>query len=145
MREGVWSRRSPPSVSKATQTLRIEYIGTAAAFRCRRALREKGRVLDFGGCRFDDRHYTRFGRILLAEEGFEGSEEFSGFMQFEAPMSEIDAVVNAILQGKCVVLFGKEGKELAGKFLLLLKGDPAYFRGLGYEKDTLSALSERLG
>ncbi len=84
---------------------------------------------EFGGVRYDNRHYTRFGRILLAEE--EPAEQ-AGYTAFVAPMSEDGAIYRNIALGHGTLLVGGEGKEICMLLLRLLAGE-----------DVLSALSEQ--
>ncbi len=98
-------------------------------------------VRDFGGHRIDDRHYTRFGKIYLCPSRDMLPAEFEGYMQFEAPMSETDAVICAILKGRPVVLLGEEGREFARELLRLARGEEGSLRERGVSQYTLAALA----
>ena len=75
---------------------------------------------EFGGVRYDNRHYTRFGRILLSEEE---PSEHEGFTAFVAPMSEDGAIYRNIALGHGTLLVGGEGKHICMLLLKLLEGE----------------------
>ncbi len=105
---------------------------------------------EFGGVRFDDRHYTRFSRVIYSEEKADvGELALHGFRAvFDAPMSEDDAIYREIVRGHGIALFGGEGRKIMNLLFSLLKrskeaADFLYSIGL-CERD-LVALLVRLG
>ncbi len=105
---------------------------------------------EFGGVRYDDRHYTRFSRVVYSEDGAEKEELAArGFQTaFEAPMSEDDAIYREIVSGHGIALFGGEGRKIMNILFSLLKGkkDAADFLySLSLRERELAALLVRLG
>lgn len=106
--------------------------------------------LEFGGARYDDRHYTRFSRVICSEGRADEKElALYGFQAaFVAPMSEDEAIYRAIAAGHGVALMGGEGRKILTLLYALLQGkkeaaDFLYSLGLG--EGELAALLVRLG
>lgn len=82
-------------------------------------------LLEFGGLRYDDRHYTPFGRMLLARRrpadmtpifAYGGTKLLEG-EDGEALWEEIAR------SASCVLLTGEEGKKTFGRLLNLCRGE----------------------
>ncbi len=106
--------------------------------------------VEFGGVRYDDRHYTRFSRVIYSEEKADKGElALYGFHAvFEAPMSEDDGIYREIVRGHGIALLGGEGKKIMNTLFALLQGkkDAADFLySLGLYEGELASLLVRLG
>ncbi len=95
---------------------------------------------EFGGVRYDDRHYTRFRRILLSEEEPADTEEFTSFV---APMSEDEEIYREIARGHGCLLVGGEGKKICMRLLKFLAGEDVLPSALGESEK--SRIRVRLG
>ena len=100
--------------------------------------------LEFGGVRYDDRHYTRF-RVLCAGEG-EVDEARAARLGYGAvlrfPEADDEAVYKAILT-RGAVLLGGEKEEIFSRLLALVSGKKADLPMMG--ERARSALAARLG
>ncbi len=81
----------------------------------------KAGVFDLGGVRYDDRHFTRFRRILIAEDGSLGAG---------LPVKAVDAgkegwLAAAAEEKACVLLFGETVREAAELILRIVRGEDA--------------------
>ncbi len=106
---------------------------------------------EFGGARYDDRHYTRLGRILYTDTMSEcaGMVADSACMTlFEAPMSEDEAIYRTLASGHAALLVGGEGREIVRLLLSLLKGEEGAadrLRAIGLSDREIAALVIWLG
>ncbi len=92
-------------------------------------------VYDLGGVRYDDRHFTRFRRILIAENGTCGAG---------LPVRAVDVggewLTAAAEEKRCVLLFGGNVREAAGLILRIVRGEDAE----DVPPSILAALREKL-
>lgn len=100
-------------------------------------------ALDFGGVRFDEKHYSRYGRVLLSKAEV-NAEKFGIRTQIVAPMSEDEGVYREILRGN-VLLCGGEGKEIFRRLYALLRGKDRALSSLHLGERELFALAHSLG
>ena len=105
---------------------------------------------EFGGFRYDDRHYTRPQRILLAEKIPDDRElsKYGIMTAFDAPMSEDETIYREIGRGHGILLCGGEGRVICRILFLLLRGrkeseDFLYALGLGERE--IEQIKKRLG
>ncbi len=76
-------------------------------------------VFDLGGVRYDDRHFTRLRRILIAREEGDGV----GLSVKKIDTGSENWLQDAAQARECVLLFGKEIKEAAALILEIVRGD----------------------
>lgn len=122
----------------------------AAKFGARKLVLGGVELIEFGGVKYDAKHYTRFGHLLYAESvpTIEELKDYGIDTVFEAPMSEDDKIYRALIGGHEVLLVGGEGREIMRTLLAFLRGEKEiatrlYSVGL-YEKE-LATLTARLG
>lgn len=95
------------------------------AILCKRILaRENGRevkegVFDLGGVRYDDRHYTRFHRLLIAKREADGD----GLAVKRISVDEEGWLFAAAEEGTCALLYGGTVKEAASLILRIVRGE----------------------
>lgn len=105
---------------------------------------------EFGGARYDKKHFTRFGRLIFSEgEGDRAELALYGFETvFKAPMSENNAIYRAIIAGKQTALLGGEGSKIMHLLFSLLQGKKEaadFLYSVGLSERELAALLVRLG
>lgn len=103
--------------------------------------------LEFGGVRYDEKHYTRFGKILLAKDETMQSGELTayGVTDFIDCTAENGELYDKIARARgCAVLAGKAGESAFRNLLHLTRGinKPLYDLGVGTE--TVRLLKEKL-
>ncbi len=75
-------------------------------------------VFDLGGVRYDDRHFTRMGRILIAKE----EKDAEGLFVKKVDTGSEDWLAET--EGNaCVLLFGEGVKEGAERILRIVRGE----------------------
>ena len=75
-------------------------------------------VFDLGGVRYDDRHYTRLCRILIAEDGTRGHD-----LPVKRICTEEEWLLPAAEARDCVLLYGENVKEAASLILRIVRGE----------------------
>ncbi len=101
-------------------------------------------LLEFGGERYDEKHYTPFGRILYAEEKPQFSEGFRFYgIRIFLPEEEKDPLRVIAETNGGVLLYGKRGEEVFEALLNLLKGNEEPLAE-GIDEETLTRLKEKL-
>ena len=105
---------------------------------------------EFGGVRYDDRHYTRFGVTLYADTMSESGdlEEYGISAVFMSPELHDDAVFRTIALGHGALLVGGEGRKICEMLFSLVKGEEDalnFLRSLGFAEGEIGALKNRLG
>ncbi len=103
------------------------------------------RLLEFGGVRYDDRHYTRFGALCAARTGEveEGDAAAYGYgAVLRSPDADDEAVYGAILT-RGAVLLGGDAEEIFARLFALVAGRNCALPVMG--ERTLAALAARLG
>ena len=113
-----------------------------------RTTRELGSVTacDFGGRRYDSRHYTAF--VALYADTMPEEDALGGLTVYDAPMSADDMLYRDMVCGKTVLLVGGEGKQIFRILWKFLKEDASavtFLRGLGLGEGELLRLRSRLG
>ncbi len=106
------------------------------------------RCVELGGVRYDDRHYTRFGRVLYAEEEPEG-EELAAYgvkrtVRTDRPDGE---TMRRILGAPCVLVTGAGAAEVCSLLLALARREEdaaERARALGLEEKEIEGLRQRL-
>lgn len=98
-------------------------------------------LLEFGGVKYDERHYTPFGRIILAKELPERMEELKAYCA--VPLAEEGNAFEKIASARgCVLLYGERGREIFKHLLALVKGEELTLAGVG--GSTIERLKEKL-
>ncbi len=76
-------------------------------------------VFDLGGVRYDDRHYTRLRRILIAES----EEAAEGLCVKKCNTCDGKWLFAAAERGICTLLFGENVREAASLVLRIVRGE----------------------
>lgn len=103
-------------------------------------------VLDFGGVRYDERHYTRLHRLYLSERLPPAAESALRAAVFLSPACRDGEIFRAIASGN-VLLVGGEGKEIFKRLYSFLRGDGAAasaLADLSLGEHEISLLEQRL-
>lgn len=120
----------------------------AAKYGARKLTVNGARFLEFGGLRYDEKHYTRFCRILLAEETPILTEELRAYGAETILTLRADdpSLYERIAAAKgCAVLAGEEGKAAFSRLISMMRGEGEDLISLGVGKGTLFKLKEKLG
>lgn len=81
------------------------------------------RCVEAGGVRYDEKHYTRFGRALFSKEEPHGREELFSYGVTEfLPASENALGLLARAKG-CVLVYGTGAEEALSRLIGILKGE----------------------
>lgn len=101
-------------------------------------------LIEFGGARYDEKHFTPFGRVLYAKERpvFSEGFRFYGVVLFISEEEEHPFELIEAAHG-CVLLYGNRGAKVYNALLNLLKGqkDPLFE---GVDEAVLTRLREKL-
>ncbi len=103
--------------------------------------------LEFGGVKYDDKHYTRFGRVLLAKSEPERIDELTayGVTDFIRCTTENNQIYDRVARARgCVVLAGEAGESAFQKLLNLVRGINKPLYDFGVETETVRLLKEKL-
>lgn len=101
--------------------------------------------LELGGVRYDDRHYTAFGKVVLAKAAPSAREQLRGYGVTKTleGMEEGPALYEEIAHASgCVLLAGEAGKRVFSALLSLMKGECKEITGVSAE--TLALIEEKL-
>ena len=94
---------------------------------------------EFGGVRYDEKHYTRLGQLLISDEV---PKESTGDI-LEVSLSDMDipnALRTLIASETCVLICGKGARELGLQLVHFARGEAA----LPLTEEELSLLAEKL-
>lgn len=76
-------------------------------------------VFDLGGVRYDDRHFTRLGRILIARD----ASDSDGLAVKKCSICDDNWLKTAAEERECVLLFGEDIREAAALILRIVRGE----------------------
>ncbi len=119
----------------------------AAPCGARKLIADGNEYLEFGGVRYDEKHYTRFGKILLVKDETEQTDELTayGVTDFIDCTTENDELYDKIARARgCVVLAGEAGESAFQKLLNLMRGINKPLYDFGVETETVRLLKEKL-
>lgn len=102
---------------------------------------------EFGGVRYDEKHYTRFEKVLFCRELPEKRSELSLYgvtkvLQFSADESKLYEEI-ARTNG-CVLLTGEEGERAFRRLLEFSRGDAGTLKAVGVSPESMDLLREKL-
>lgn len=80
--------------------------------------------LELGGVRYDDRHYTRYRKILVADAEPDDPDKLFRYGVREFIAAGEDALQRAAEAKECVLLFGADAGRLGELILSACSGDP---------------------
>ncbi len=101
--------------------------------------------LEFGGIRYDDRHFTRFGAVLLAGSA-PAPADLAGEKRtvFVSPQKGDETVYRTLSLGHGILLAGGEGREICRLLLSFVRGDiraERELRAIGLTEEELSRIA----
>lgn len=108
----------------------------------RKLVAGENEFLEFGGVRYDEKHFTPFGRVLLARRESSGLDGISayGFTK-QLDMRDEPALYEEIASTTGgVVLKGEAGAAAFARLIAFVRGEPI----LGVSEETLARLKEKL-
>ena len=98
----------------------------AAKYGARKLLFGSAELLEFGGVRYDEKHYTPFGKLLLAKEPLEKEltcGEYGTVEPLEYSAADPELYQEIAHSADCVLLFGGEGELAFRALYALLRGE----------------------
>lgn len=112
----------------------------------RRLFADGVECLELGGVRYDEKHYTPFGRVLLAKDEPERTEELKLYgVEKTLPCEGNDVPYEEIASAKgCVLLCGARGRTAFEALLALARGDAEPLLAAGADGRTILRLKEKL-
>lgn len=114
----------------------------AAKYGARKLVCNERELLEFGGVRYDGKHYTPFGKLLLAKEPPELPYSAYGAEKLLAiPASDPALYLEIARTAGVVLLFGEEGEKAFRNLYALLREESA---PQGIDGETLRLLTEKL-
>lgn len=100
-------------------------------------------LLEFGGVKYDKKHFTRFGKAVLAREEPAPALFVYGFRLLRGPVD--GALFEALAAAdECAVLFGEEGKAAFERLYSFARGKEEALTALGTTEETCFRLKEKL-
>ena len=102
--------------------------------------------LELGGVRYDEKHYTPFGRVMLAKTKPEKTEELKRYgVEKVLDCEGNDTLYEEIASAKgCVLLYGARGRTAFEALLALARGDSAPLLSAGADERTILRLKEKV-
>lgn len=112
----------------------------------RRIVADGVECLEFGGVKYDEKHYTPFGRVLLAKDKPKQTEELKLYgVENVLSCEGNDALYEEIASVKgCVLLYGERGRTVFEALLALVKGRAEPLLSAGVDERTILRLKEKL-
>ena len=102
-------------------------------------------LLEFGGVRYDEKHFTPFGRLLLAKELPQALDELKDYGVTDILGEEEDDPYEKIANARgCVVAVGKGGEEVFKSLLEFVRGINKPLYDIGVTTQQLAHLKEKL-
>lgn len=102
--------------------------------------------LEFGGVRYDEKRFTRFGRVAFARETPRGTDEILayGYPGFVSGSADDAKTYSQIAQNGGGILCGEEGEKIFSALLALARGENRAIYETGVSRETVSRLEELL-
>ena len=101
--------------------------------------------LEFGGVRYDEKHFTPFGKILLAKAKSKTTDELRTYGVTEIFEDETPEVYEEIARSRgCVLLCGEAGERIFQALLNLARGINQPLYDLDVDRATVELLKEKL-
>lgn len=119
----------------------------AAPFGARKLFADGTECFEFGGARYDEKHFTPFGKLLYSKDVPQKTEELStyGITQVWQGDAEDPEIYELIAREKGgVLVLNKAGKKVCETLLALLKGENKYLYDIGLKRETVALLEEKL-
>ena len=111
----------------------------------RRILMDGVDCLEFGGVRYDEKHYTPFGRVMLAKEKPERTEELKRYgVRLLFCERNDDLYEEIACENGCVLLYGAKGRAVFEALLALVRGNVEPLLSAGADERTILRLKEKL-
>ena len=112
----------------------------------RRLFADGVECLELGGVRYDEKHYTPFGRVMLAKDKPEQTKELKLYgvekvLPCEGNLIPYEEIASA--KG-CVLLCGARGRVAFEALLALARGDSEPLLAAGADERTILRLKEKL-
>ena len=117
----------------------------AAKCGARKLVADGTECLEFGGVRYDEKHYTPYGKILLARSMPKTTEELKAYGVTDFPDAEAEDIYEKIARaGGCVLLCGGAGERVFQMLLDLARGINKLLYDCGADRATVEVLKEKL-
>lgn len=118
----------------------------AAKYGARKLIADGATYLEFGGARYDGKHYTPFCKLLLTEERPESMGELLTY----APIALVEgdarkaSYYEKILRSEnCVLLYGESGRTGFFNLLELMRGREDPLKEIALKRATIAGLKEK--
>ena len=117
----------------------------AAKYGARKLVENGAEFLEFGGVRYDEKHYTPFGKLLLAKEPLPASCGIGAYgvektLSLSADDPALYEEIAHTMGG--ILLFGKEGEAAFRNLYAFLRGESRALAGI--DGEILSLIKEKL-
>lgn len=100
---------------------------------------------ELGGCRYDNRHYTRYFVALYAKRAPQNMEELISYGVTYTLDGSAEKMVEMLAQREgCALLTGQAGEEVFRGLTALARQDEGPLRALGADDETLRRLQEKI-
>lgn len=119
----------------------------AAPLGARKLMADGREFLEFGGVRYDEKHFTPFGKLLWAKTAPEKAEELHAYgvqKIFGAEADEREIFEALACARGCILVIGEAGKRAFEALYALLGGRNRYFYDVGLKRETVALLEEKL-
>lgn len=134
------------TATKETAPYDVQLVKSVATLYGARKLTADGiDLLEFGGVRYDEKHYTPFGRLLLAKEFPKTTDELKDYGVTEILGDEEKDPYAKIADTKgCVVVVGAAGEKVFKSLFEFVRGVNKPLYDIGVTTELMARLKEKL-